>query len=357
MLPATDSILSKLSATTPIVRAPHITGPVVFVDGLFGCGKTLFSAVVGALDRVEVEKYNYALEYTAALYHLGKLEKDAAVALSRMLTDLDLYNLMMSREANFRFSDLSGIWKHPARWRYLKRLFQPGDAVVIPRIQQEQPILNLVTHLLLPISAPIQEGLGDRFRLVEVVRHPLYMIKQWYHYNERLGNDARDFTIWFDYQGRSLPWFVKGIEEKYIHSNRMDRVIYCIEHVAAMAQARLNQMTANQRAQVLVIPFEPYVIRPEPYMLALEKLLGTQITPITRRVMKEQRVPRQRVASGIALEIYKEYGWEPPKAGTEQQELEIRRSFAAREASPEAMRVLDALSAEYEKLYLKEAGL
>lgn len=342
------------SGETPLCREPRLAEKVVFVDGLFGCGKTLFSAIVGAFARVEVEKYNYPLEYVCALHFLGKLPADAAVAMARLLTDLDLYNLMMSREANFRFSDLSSIWKHPGRWRYLKRLAQPGDAAVLPRIQNERPILNLVTHLLLPISAPIQKGLGDRFRMVEVVRHPLYMLKQWHLYNHRLGQDARDFTIWFDYKGESLPWFVRGIEELYLEANRMDRVIYAIHHVWQMAQKRIETMTESERAGVLIIPFERFVIDPWPALNALEKLLDTQATAVTRRVLKQQRVPRQKFAEGLPLEIYKEYGWQSSQRGSsEKDELSYRRQFAAQEASPAAMKLLDQMCLRYEETHMR----
>jgi hypothetical protein len=86
----------------------------------------------------------------------------------------------------------------------------------------------------------------------------------------------------------------------------------------------------------------------------LEALLGTHVTPRTRRELKRQRVPRKRIADGVAHPIYKQYGWEPAdKRADERHELEKRRRFAAEHASPEAMQVLDRLCEAYEATYLE----
>src|SRR5439155_12798498 len=48
------------------------------------------------------------------------------------------------------------------------------------------------------------------------------------------------------------------------------------------------------------------------------------------------------------------YGWEPPdRASSEVQEFQKRRDFAAAEASPDAMRVLDRMCEQYEVTYLR----
>ena len=70
-------------------------------------------------------------------------------------------------------------------------------------------------------------------------------------------------------------------------------------------------------------------------------------------MMKKQRVPRKMYAEGINLKIYRRCGWECPRAGSdENREFEIRRQFAAQQASSQAMQVLDKLCAEYEEEYI-----
>lgn len=336
-----------------VVRPPHMAEQVVFVDGLPGCGKTMLSPIVGALARVELMQYAYPLEYATALHYLGNLAPDGAVALVRMLTDLQLYNVMMSRETNFRWSDLSSVRMHPEPWKYLRRLFQTGDAAAATRIERERPILHLVTHLLFIHTPLLLEALGGRGKMIEVVRHPLYMIKQQLLYMDRFASDPRDFSIWIDAGSGTVPWFALGWEEKFQNANAMDRAIYMVDEMGHRHQAMLAGLTAAERAQVLMIPFERFVIDPWPYMEQLATLLGTQVTDVTRREMKKQKVPRTMYADGIGRPIYAEYGWQPPSKGSDEaREFAVRRAFAAETATPEAMVVLDRLSAEYERQHL-----
>jgi hypothetical protein len=335
-----------------VIREPYIAEKAVFVGGHPGCGKTMLTPIVGSFARVEIQKFNYVLEHICSLHFLGKIPEDAATAILRMLVDMDLYNMAMSRETNFRFSDLSSVFKNPGTWRYIRRLFQPGDATVIERIRKEKPILQITTHDILVLSPALFKALDGRLRVVEVVRHPLYMIKQWYLYIERYGTDVRDFTVWFEYQGHSLPYFARGWEEKYLQANPMDKVIYSIEHLSLLGERVMQNLSEHEKKQVMIVPFERFVLNPWPYLRDLEYLLGTPVTASTRRELKRQNVPRKMITDGIPEPIYKQYGWEAPERGAdERRELKKRKQFAASLASPEGMRVLDRMCEEYEKKY------
>lgn len=340
-------------APVRIVREPRLVDRVVCVGGLPGCGKTMMTPIVGSLARVELQKFNEPLEHVCGLSLLGKIDDETATMMIRMLADLDLYRLTMSREVNLRPSDLTSIFRNPGIWRYLRRLCQSGDAVAVERIQRTRPILHITMHNALAISPPLFAALGEAVRILEVVRHPLYMIKQWRLYIERYGTDVRDFTLWFDYQDQALPFFARGWEPRYLQSNPMDRSIYAIEHLLQMGRQALERLPESQKAQVLTVPFEPFVLDPWSWLGKMEECLGTRVTAATRRELKRQRVPRTRIALGAFRAIYKQYGWEPAgKATSERDELQNRRGFAATEASSDAMNVLDRLSAEYEATYL-----
>ena len=95
--------------TLSTCRKPHLAEKIVMHGGLAGCGKTLFSPIISALDRVELPTYSYEIEHYCSLYFLQKLSLQSASTLIRMQTDLKLYNTMMGREVNFRPTDLSSV--------------------------------------------------------------------------------------------------------------------------------------------------------------------------------------------------------------------------------------------------------
>jgi len=337
----------------PGVRKPHIAETIAFVDGLPGCGKTLFSPIVGTFDRLELMQPSYIVEFVCELHTLDRIPDDAAHVLIRMVTDLQLYNGVMGREANLRFDDLSGVWSNANVLEHLSRLVRGGDARVMDRIDRDRPILNLFTHFLLGKGGRVVfEALGPRARFIEIVRHPLYMIKQQFMYMPRWGADRRDFAVCFQGDGQMLPWWAYGMEEEYVRAGLMDRVILMIRKHHRRVVENLNALPESCRSQIVTIPFERFVLDPWPYLHQVETLLGTTVTKRTSRELRKQNVPRKMYAEGIGLKIYRESGWQPPKGKTEADEFAIRREFAAQHASDAGMAMLDALSAEYEAQYL-----
>lgn len=330
-----------------VVREPYLASKIVFVDGFPGCGKTMMAPIISSLPRVQLMQYSYLIEYICELGFLGKMEEDVMSILIKMWTDIQLYNVMMGRETNFRFADISSVFKNARPLVYFKRIFLKGDAEAVKTIENEKPILHLTTHLIFPYAEPVFNALGTRAVFIELFRHPLYMIKQQALYQERVGKDPRDFTVWFDYKGEAVPFYAKGWEDLFIQCNPVEKAIYMLHYVT-------ERVRAKQFNSVIEIPFELFVLNPWPYMEKIEQLLGTKIDKATKRMMKRQKVPRERIADGLALGIYKQYGWKPPlKNGNERKELEERRSFVKNQVSREALGILDMLCEKYEGKYLR----
>lgn len=336
-----------------IVRPKHLAETIVIVDGQQGCGKTLFSLLLPTFSRVELMAYAYEVEQLSALFALGKMSEDAVVGMIRARTDLHLYNTMMSRETNFRPADLSSAWRSLHPWRYMRRLFAAGDAAVPERIARERPILHLTTHNLLATSQPVFAALGNRVVFLEIVRHPLYQLKQQTLNMERLALDVRNFKIHFAENAQVFPFFAAGWEDRYQKANPVERAIYSFEWMTRQTEAVKTEVRARYKARILTIPFERFVLDPWPMIAQMEQVLGTTRTWRTRWQLWRQHVPRRRVAEGVGYAIYRHCGWEAPSANTsEREELQKRRAFALESgASAEALAVLDQLSSEYEHQY------
>ena len=335
-----------------IQRKGYLAQKIVFVDGQPGCGKTLFSPIVASFDRVELLTYAYEIEHAMWLKTLGKMSDDAAQGVVQLWTDLALYNLMMARETNFRPSDLSSVFYDAHPLKYLKRLFGKGDEVVPRRITEERPILNLTVHQLLAESEPIFAALGKRAVFIEVVRHPLYMLKQQALNMERLVEDPRHFTLYVGHNNSTIPVWAYDWADLFQASNPIEKAIYAINAMTERTNKKRAYLRERYQATIITIPFEHFVLDPTVYLAAMTEALGTTMTSATTRVLKKQRVPRQKIADGLGLKIYQRCGWVPPTAGaSEADELLMRRTFAADRAGAVAMKVLDQMSAEYERVY------
>ena len=257
-----NSIITQSITKPVIVRYGHLAEKIVIIDGLPGCGKTLFSPIVAAMGRVELLNYAFEVEYICRLFHLSKIQEDAAVSMVRMLTDHKLYQTMMGRETNFRYSDLSSAFKDSNPWRYFKRIFQEGDLAVPARIKSERPILSLTTHYLMSIAKPVFQALENRLLFIEIVRHPLYMIIQQTLNMERLVNNPRDIDIYIKSDQAQFPWFTNQWEDLFKNSNPVEKAIHSIDRFFKLSESFKSGHKEEIKGQVLTIPFEPFVMDP-----------------------------------------------------------------------------------------------
>jgi hypothetical protein len=310
------------------------------------------------MERVELLNYSCELENLCALNYLNKISKDAVETMIRIQMDLVIYETMMSRRANFRPGDLSSVFRDVNMWSYFKRLFSKGNEDIPELIKKGKPILHFATHNLLAFSEPIFSSLGDKVAVIEVVRHPLYMLiqqtlNQINHFESN--GTARQFHLYIKYGNHQIPYWNYGQEELCINSNPVERAIYEMQKLSELTENYKKQKLEGNDVKVLTIPFESFVLNPWPYLKEIEDLLGSKITRKTKRIIKKQNVPRKKLSDGIPLAIYKRCGWEPPvDSFSEKDELKKRRDFAFKQgANEDALYILDKLSAEYEESYLQ----
>lgn len=115
-----------------------------------------------------------------------------------------------------------------------------ADEHIPEKLKALRPILNLTTHNLTPFCEPLFSSLGERLVLIQVVRHPLYMLKQQTLNMERLLADVRDFTVYFSYEGRLLPYYVYDIRDVFIKANAVDKSIYAMQAFVQKGGRREN---------------------------------------------------------------------------------------------------------------------
>jgi len=337
-----------------LIRKEHLAPKIIVIDGLPGCGKTMLSPIIASFERTEVMTFSYELEFILTLFYLEKITSDAAVTMIRSITDLKIYNLMMSREVNFRPSDLSSIFKNQSPFRYIKRLFQDGDEKVPELIAKRNPILIITTHQMMALSMPLFNALEDRLIFVELVRHPLYMLKQHEENMANVNSLARDFDMQIEFENNQIPFYAKNYEREFFEGSPLEKGILFIDKFTSLSEKTKSELTKEQSERLITIPFEEFVLNPFPYVEKISSSLESEITKKTKREMKKQNVPRQKIADGLSLEVYKRFGWEPSKKGyTERDELDERYNYALTKIiTKENIKFLDKIVKEYDDKYM-----
>ena len=338
-----------------LVRSHELAQKIIFVDGFAGCGKTMLSPIMASLDRVEIVNYAFEIEYICRTHALGSIDYSATVALIKILVDGRLYNNMMGRDVNFRYTDISSVFNSAKKWTYFRRIFGPGDESIPALIESQRPILNFNTHDLCQVASPLLKALGNRLVFINLVRHPLFMVIQQTLNMERLVNNIRNIQIYFDYNGSELPYFALGWEDLFLKSNPVERAIYDMHYQERVRQRVLKEFEESvgeeNRPIFIEIPFEHFVKEPEQYLEQIYAAAGTTAGKKTSAEMRRQRVPRANIVDGIPLSIYKRCGWVPPEKGlSEAEEYEKRRQFVIKQgANNESLETLMVLCQDYDR--------
>ena len=339
-----------------ISRKENLYKKIIIVDGQSGCGKSMLSSIISSFKRVELVTYIFEIEFITRLSKFKKITDDVAVSMIKMFADQKIYNTMMGRDTNFRFDDVSSIFSYHNPSKYIDRIFEKGDETIPAKINKNNPILNFATHDLISNAEILFKSLKNNLVFIEMVRHPLYMLIQQTLNMERLTNDPRDIQIYFSHRGKELPYFTLGWEDTFIKSNSVDKAIYYMHYSSIQNTKTRNKISKNKKNKFISLSFEQFVLKPEKYIDTILKLINTDFSKNTKKILREQRVPRKKISDGMPLAIYKRCGWTPPNLSfNEIEELNVRRNFAIKNnVSNKCLKILDKLSAEYEKKYFKK---
>lgn len=285
-------------------KSNTLKNDIIIVDGLWGTGKSLLGPIVSGMERVEKVKIEHLYEYVCVLRHLDKISPDAASWMLKTYADLSQYNNLTGREVNLRWSDDSGLANNPNSFRYIQRLFGGEGDQIVSDIDDNNLALNVMTHMLMLVAEPAFEAYGDRAKIIEIVRHPLYMVGHWHAYLQRY-ESPREFTVSFDYKENKVPWFAVGWEEEFVEANTMDKALLSIIKLYEWLDVSTKQALARGN-NVLTLSFESLAMTPDEPLQMLASFLGRQHNSRLSSILRKQKIPRKTISQGKG---HAGYGW------------------------------------------------
>lgn len=283
---------------------------IIFIDGIWATGKSVLAPVVSGMDRVEKVKAEHIYEYVCVLRHLNRISPDAASWMLKAYADLSQYNNLIGREVNLRWSDDSGLAGNPNSYVYIKRLFGGEGDQKVADINNNNIALNVMTHMLMLVAPPIFEYFGDRAKIIEFVRHPLYMVRHWYTYLQGFGS-PREFTISFNHRGEKIPWFTAGWEDQFVEASAMDKALLSIIKLYEWLENSIQEASAKGR-NVLMLSFESLVLTPDESLQKVASFLGRAHHPRLSAILRKQKIPRKTISQGKGHAVY---GWSYDPSG------------------------------------------
>ena len=321
---------------------------LVVIDGIPGCGKTMLSAIVSSLSNIELLKYSYEVEIYCHLHDLKILDLNNSSQLIKNQLNFLIYNNMMGREMNFRYTDISSVFNSRNKIENIKRIFSAGDEAILKKISNSKPILHLATHGLIGIAAPLFKAMPEGMLFIHMVRHPFFLLRQNIWNMSNLINNPRSFWLYYDYEGNSLPSFYFGRESLLINANPKEKAIYFIEW---FINKKASNLSTFDKENFYELTFESLVQDPYTHINEICNRLEIQETSYTKKVLRREKIPRNILSDGREREIYKRVGWIKSNAKNFSDEFEEHKIWAFEGISDHASETLSKLCDDYECKY------
>ena len=174
---------------------------LVFIDGVTRSGKLLLGSLVATFKKMESLEFGENFEHFLPSLKLKKCSYDFAK--SYLITYLDqlIYNKLLSRNSNFRYSDITSIYNYFNPSVYKRRLKEKEGDGVLKKIKSKKPILPLVTHDLM-VNLDIFLKLNIKVKFIEIYRNPFELTYSWLKRGlaKNMEKSKREFTMRLEQQ-------------------------------------------------------------------------------------------------------------------------------------------------------------
>lgn len=267
------------------IRKKKLAQKILIIDGLSGSGKSLVGPIITSMKKSEFWIYDHLFDEVVVLLANNKVDFNSAQSLLRVHADMNIYNLSIGRNVNFRQTDHSGVHYGMMQKKFNRRIkIKDGDHV-LKRILKEKLWLPIVSHNILLYSNYFKKIFSDReVFFISISRNPAKLINKFYEENweNKTNNNVRELSLTYEKKNILSPWFLPFPRNKKSF----------IERYAEFVLSYCNYQKKLKLDHYL-IKFENFIKKPENDLEKLKKILGSP-TLTTKKLIKLFNLPREK---------------------------------------------------------------
>ncbi len=280
---------------------------IIFLDGHTRAGKMFLANLIEGFENVEKFLYFSIPEQISQLNMLGFIEKETAKAIIGSQIDNFVYNRVIGRNLNFRFSDKSSITNSPKADSYMKRLFEEDGDSAVQKIKKSEKIFPFVLHEAMS-NIKLFFDIYPKLKVIKIKRNPVDLTYSWFKrgYGKRWGKDPKVFSIPIKGKNGPVPWFAYQWTDKYAKMSEMDRIITSMQTLNKMSIKSLKKLPDNYSKRIHFLTYELLSTKPEPELEKISNFLKRKITPEMKLLMaKERFIPHPKTERKEKIDVIK----------------------------------------------------
>jgi len=234
--------------------------------------------------------YYGLLEHVPMLVRMNLMNEDVACSIVQCEIDNFVYDYMVGRNLNFRYSDKSSILSYPGLHECIYRMNNGVD--VEKEIDENTLVFPFILHDCF-CNLRMFFKWYPRLKVVHIDRSPVSLVYSWYHrgFGNRWGVDPKEFSLVLDDgNGFSVPWFALEWKDFWKDSCEMDRIIKSVLWLNDMNKGFYSSLNHKYREKVFFVHFEELLTKPD----FVVRKLGYFLDRTTRdlfKVLNYERLP------------------------------------------------------------------
>ena len=272
-----------------------LTKKIIFVDGLTRVGKTMVCTLLAYLRNVSTPQIIAPFEQLLPMYATGHMDRNALSAFLRLFFNERFYNFNLSRDANFRYDDLTSVHTSYRTKELFKNLGKADGQKIIDEMAKDTDIFQFMTHDLLTHYSVFKD-LNIDVKVLELLRHPVDTIHSWYvrGWGERFDNeDPRQFTTLFKFGDKTIPHYALGVEEKYLGLNPIEKCLFMHNHLLDKSLTQYQKLSVAEKDQILLLKFEDILKEPSHEIGRICNFIDSEPTEYIEKAFHDARLPRK----------------------------------------------------------------
>ncbi len=271
---------------------------LVFIDGVTRSGKLLLGSLVTTFKKMESLEFGENFEHFLPSLKLKKCSYDFAK--SYLITYLDqlIYNKMLSRNSNFRYSDITSIYNYFNPSVYKRRLKEKEGDEVLKKIKSKKPILPLITHDLM-VNFNIFLKLNIKVKFIEIYRNPFELTYSWLKRGlaKNMEKSKREFTMRLEYNKKNYPWYLYKLPTNWKKLNDTEK---CAFYVLSLTKNSIKQHKKYQnKKNIFTTSYTRITQNTNQELVKIAKFLNTSTGFKTKLFIKKKKCPNFKISKLI----------------------------------------------------------
>ena len=272
----------------------RLVNDLIVISGITRSGKFLLGSLVSSFEKVEPFQDMPCIEAILPMFKSGVLSEESAIELMKLRVDISTYNTLVGRKLNFRYDDVSSIFKSGEFDILVQRCFNKDRSQMVDSLKTGQRIPLMVIHEAL-CNAGIFTKAFPFAKIVDIKRHPVDLIHSWLKkgWGLRFGADPTALTLTFQGSKLQVPWYSYNTVVEYENASEIGKVIICIRNIIEMEKKEYDSLSSKKKDNILFVTFEKLVTIPNIVLGKIAKFIGTDISEHTALRLFRERCPRK----------------------------------------------------------------